>query len=211
MKLIDGIKNKGRPFEIPDCSRDDLPDFFVEMGFKRGVEIGVDKGEFSEKFCKAGLELYSIDPWKYDNDYQDSRSQNRLDFLYEHSKRVLSHYPNSKILRKTSMEALNDFEDESLDFAYIDGNHQLKYVIEDIVEWSKKLRVGGIICGHDFIYTNPRTAAGVCHVIYAVNAYTQAYGIRNWYLLGRKENREGEKRDKWRSWMWMRPENKFGI
>ncbi len=31
MKLIDGIKLKGAPAEIPDCSRDDLPQFFVEM------------------------------------------------------------------------------------------------------------------------------------------------------------------------------------
>ncbi len=205
MKIIDGLKLKGRPAEIPDSSRDDLPQFFVEMGFKVGAEIGVDKGEFSEKFCKTGLTLYAVDPWKYDDDYQDSHTQERLDFLYEHTKRVLHPYPHARILRKTSMEAVKDFADESLDFVYIDGNHQLKYVIEDLVEWSKKVKRGGVICGHDYIYTNPRTAAGICHVIYAVNAYTQAYKIRNWYLLGRKETRIGEKRDKWRSWMFVKP------
>lgn len=202
MRLMDAIKQKGRPFEIPDCSRDDLPQFFVDMGFKVGAEIGVDKGEFSQKFCMAGLNLYAIDPWKYDTDYQDSRTQERLDFLYEHTKRVLAPYQNVTIIRKTSMEAVADIANESLDFVYIDGNHQLKYVIEDLVEWSKRLKPGGVICGHDYIYTNPRTAAGICHVIYAVNAYTGAYKIDNWYLLGRKEPKEGEKRDKWRSWMW---------
>src|SRR4029078_5218989 len=103
------------------------------------------------------------------------------------------------------MEAVKDFKDESLDFVYIDGNHQLRYVIEDLVEWSKKIRSGGIISGHDYIYTNPRTAAGICHVIYAVNAYTATYKIKNWYLLGRKEEKPNEKRDKWRSWMWVKP------
>lgn len=107
------------------------------------------------------------------------------------------------------MEAVKDFTDNSLDFVYIDGNHQLQYVIEDITQWSKKLKVGGIISGHDYIYTNPRTAAGICHVIYGVNAYTKAYNIKDWYLLGRKENIDGEKRDKWRSWMWVKPEFKF--
>lgn len=204
MKIIDGLKLRGRPAEIPDCIRDDLPQFFVDMGFKRGAEIGVDKGEFSEKFCKAGLALYAIDPWHYDDDYQDTRSQERLDFLYGHTRRVLAPYPTCTVVRKASMEAVCDFPDESLDFVYIDGNHQLKHVIQDLVEWSKKIKRGGVISGHDYIYTNPRTVAGICHVIYAVNAYTQAYKIRNWYLLGRGENRPGEKRDSWRSWMWIK-------
>lgn len=206
MKIIDAIKSlKGSPAEIPDCSRDDLPVFLKEMGFTVGAEIGVDKGEFSEKFCKAGLKLYAIDPWKYDDDYTDSRTQERLDYLYEHTKRVLSPFPDVEIIRKTSMDAVKDFANDSLDFVYIDGNHQLKYVIEDLVEWSKKLKRGGIICGHDYIYTNPRTVAGICHVISAVNAYTQAYKIENWYLLGRKNPLPNEKRDKWRSWMWIKP------
>lgn len=205
MKLTNGIKVKGGPAEIPDCSRDDLPEFFKQMGYKVGAEIGVDRGEFSEKFCKAGLSLYAIDPWRYDDDYQDSRTQARLDFLYEHTKRVLAPYPDSVVIRKTSMEAVKDFADGSLDFVYIDANHQLKYVIEDLVEWSKKVKKGGVISGHDYIYTNPRTRAGICHVIYAVNAFTAAYKIRNWYLLGRGENRIGEKRDNWRSWMWINP------
>lgn len=205
MDLIQGIKLKGRPAEIPDVSRDDLPEFFVKMGYKIGAEIGVDKGEFSEKFCRVGLQIYCIDPWRYDEDYIDDRSQRRLDFLYEHTKRVLSPYPNSKIIRATSTEAVRHFKDRSLDFVYIDGNHQLKYVVEDLVNWSKKVKKGGIISGHDYIYTNPRTAAGICHVIYAVNAFTGAYNIRNWYLLGRKKGINGEKRDSWRSWMWINP------
>lgn len=203
MKLIDGLRLKGRPAEISDCSRDDLPQFFVEMGYRVGAEIGVDKGEFSQKFCQAGLRLYAIDPWLSYGDYKDSRGQAKLESIFEHTKKVLAPYPNCKIIRKTSMKAANDFPDRSLDFVYIDGNHQFKYVAEDIAEWSKKVNVGGVICGHDYIYTNPRTQAGICHVIYVVNAYTQAYGIDNWYLLGRYKSQEGEKRDKFRSWMFL--------
>jgi hypothetical protein len=209
MKLIDGLELKGRPAEIPDCSRDDLPQFFVDMGFTVGAEIGVDKGEFSEKIAQTGVKLFSVDPWKYDDDYVDRHSQDRLDSFYESTKQRLSKYPNATVIRKTSMEAVNDFPDNSLDFVYLDGNHQLKYIIEDLCEWSKKVKVGGIISGHDYIYTNPKTMAAICHVIYAVNAFTSAYNIRNWYILGRKENREGERRDSWRSWMWIKPEFKL--
>lgn len=206
MKLIDGLKLKGRPAEIPDCSRDDLPEFFKEMGFKVGAEIGVKKGEFSEKFAQAGLKIYAIDPWLSYRDYdEDPSNQKRLDFQYEHTKRVLAPYPESKIIRKTSMEAVSDFDDGSLDFVYIDGNHQFRYLADDLVEWSQKVKKGGVICGHDYIYTNPTTKAGTVHVIYVVNAYTQAYKIRNWYLLGRGERRGDEIRDRFRSWMWIKP------
>lgn len=206
MKLIDGIKQKGRPFEIPDCSRDDLPEFFKQMGFKAGAEIGVKKGEFSEKFAQAGLKIYAIDPWLSYEDYdEDPSNQKRLDFQYEHTKRLLAPYSNCKIIRKTSMNAVSDFEDGSLDFVYIDGNHQFRYLADDLVEWSKKVKKDGVICGHDYIYTSPKTKAGTVHVIYVVNAYTQAYKIRNWYLLGRGERRGNETRDRFRSWMWINP------
>lgn len=209
MKITDGLKLKGRPAEIPDCSRDDLPQFFVEMGFKVGAEIGVAKGEFSEKIAQAGLALYAVDPWQSYKDYEDTRGQARLDFLYEHTRRVLAPYPKCKVIRKTSMEAALDFDDESLDFVYIDGNHQFKYVAEDLTEWSKKVKKGGVICGHDYIYTNPRTQSGICHVIYVVNAYTRAYKINNWYLLGRGERLPGEIRDRFRSWMFINKEFKL--
>lgn len=209
MKIIDSLKHIGKPFEIPDCSRDDLPQFFVDMGFKKGAEIGVDKGQYSEVIAKSGLTLYSIDPWRSYDDYKETQGQERLDFLYEHTKRVLSPYPNAHIIRKTSMEALSDFDDHSLDFVYIDGNHQLQYVIEDLVGWAKKVKIGGVISGHDYIYTNPRTQAGICHVIPALDAYTRAYSIDNWYILGRKRADPGEKRDKFRSFMFLNKEFKY--
>ena len=209
MRILDGLKLRGRPAEIPDCSRDDLPQFFVEMGFKVGAEIGVDRGEFSEKLAKAGLQLYAIDPWRSYEDYEDTRGQERLDFLYEHTKRVLAPYPKCRIIRKTSMEAVEDFEDESFDFVYIDANHQFKYIAEDLCEWTTKVKKGGVVSGHDYIYTNPRTQAGICHVIYVVNAYTQAYKIDNWYLLGRKERLPGETRDRFRSWMFINKAFKY--
>jgi hypothetical protein len=204
MDLIKAIKETGRPFEIPDCSRDDLPQFFVDMGFKVGAEIGVYKGEFSEKFAKVGLSLFAIDPWRIYKDYSNPRGQERLDFQYEHTKRVLDPYPKCKIIRKTSMEAIEDFEDESLDFVYIDGNHDFRYIAEDLAEWTKKVRKGGIVSGHDFFFTKTGTNTTHWHVAFVLKAYIDAYSITNWFLLGTKNPVEGEKRDKWRSWMFVK-------
>ena len=203
MKLIDGLKLKGRWVEIPDCSRDDLPELFKELGFKKGVEIGTYKGEFAEVIAKSGLELYGVDPWlSYPNYLYFSKyeqDQVVLNEQYEESKRVLKPYPNAHLIRKMSMDALEDFEDESLDFVYIDGNHTFRYVAEDIAEWTKKVKKGGIVCGHDYFYGRPSSV-----VRYVVDAYVAAHAIQKLYILGRKHSDKGERRDPWRSWMFIR-------
>lgn len=204
MKISEGIKLRGKWVEIPDCSRDDLPGFFVEMGFKAGVEIGTYKGIYTEILAKSGLQIYTVDPWlSYpDYPYYTSREQNQklLDAQYEESRNRLTPYPNCTIIRKTSMDAAENFEDGSLDFVYIDGNHSFKYVAEDICEWSKKIRKGGVISGHDYIYSNPLNF----HVRHVVDAYVQAYAIQKFWVLGRKKADKGETRDQWRSWMFFK-------
>jgi hypothetical protein len=201
MKIIDGIKK--RDIEIPDCGRNDLPEFFIEMGYKKGVEIGTYKGLFAEVIAKSGLEIYGVDPWLSYPDYlyYNSREQDQevLNEQYEESKKRLAPYPNAHLIRKTSMDALADFEDESLDFVYIDGNHTFKYVAEDLCEWTKKVKKGGVVCGHDYFYGKPSSV--VRHV---VDAYVAAYGIHKFFVLGRKKVEKGEHRDDWRSWMFIK-------
>ena len=101
------------------------------------------------------------------------------------------------------MDAVKDFADESLDFVYIDANHEFKYVTEDIFEWSKKVRKGGAIAGHDYFYAKQRKFDNI-HVRYVVDAYTATFRIHPWYVLGRKEKVEGEVRDQFRSFMWIK-------
>jgi hypothetical protein len=204
-EFIQNNKEAGR-IEIPDVVRNDLPEFFKSMGYTAGVEIGVYKGYFSKTIAESGLILYSIDPWKAYGDYADGdRFQDRQDYLYRNALHRLSPYPNCTIIRSTSMNALNRFADESLDFVYIDGHHGFKFVAEDIWEWSKKVRQGGIISGHDYgLAGKPPDDPYTLHVKYVVDAYTAACGIKTWYVLGRKNAPEGEKRDNWRSWFWFK-------
>ena len=203
MKIIDGLKLQGQPAEIPDCGRSDLPQFFVDMGFRVGAEIGVFRGGYTATFCEAGLKMYAVDPWLIYPDHYSVGGQKRQELVYEGAKKSLAPY-DCTILRKTSMDALADISDGSLDFVYIDGNHDFKYVAEDISEWSKKVRVGGVVSGHDYLFYDLEGRSS--HVPYVVNAYTAAYGIKNWYVLGRAHKEEKrETRDHWRSWMWIKP------
>lgn len=153
------------------ATRVDLAKHFGELGFKTGAEIGVCKGKFSRVFCwnVPDLCLHCIDTWE--SDPLDPGSEGALNEAnYEHAKKILQPF-NVKFIRKTSMMALNNFEDASLDFVYIDANHSFDYVMQDIIEWSKKVRVGGIVSGHD--YFRLRFAG----VILAVNTYAKAHGL----------------------------------
>jgi len=203
MKIIDGLQKNGKilPLEIPNVGREDLPQFFKDLGFKTGAEIGVEQGLFSELICKAGMKLYAIDSWLKYGDCQNHISQEEMDSFYEDTKKRLAPY-DCAIIRKFSLDAVKDFKDESLDFVYIDGAHDFQNVTNDIIEWSKKVRKGGVISGHDYIVIE--RPSDVIHVKWVIDAYTQAYKINPWYVLGRKDNVEGEKRDKQRSWMWIK-------
>ena len=188
------------PIEIPNVGRDDLAALFAELGFTSGAEIGVEQGLYSETLCKVnpGLRLYSIDAWKAYKGYRDHVTQGKLDGFYQVTQERLSSYRVS-LIRKFSVEALQDFNDGTLDFVYIDANHELPFVMFDIIEWSKKVRKDGIVAGHDY-YKSTRFDTKN-HVTYAVNAYVQSYRIHPWFLAGSKEKRLGETRDDSRSWM----------
>jgi len=189
------------PIEIPDIGRDSLARLFVDLGYRFGVELGVERGLYSEVLCKANpdLHLYSVDSWQHYEGYRDHVDQNKFDSFYAAAQERMGPY-SCELVRKFGKDAAQDFRDASLDFVYIDANHSLPYVIEDIMTWLPKIKPGGIISGHDYRKTKNNFAL---HVVQAVNAYTDAYKVRPWFVLGRKDMIEGEIRDTHRSWMWV--------
>lgn len=71
--------------------------------------------------------------------------------LYQTAVSTLSPYPNAKIIQARSQDALPLFEDNSLDFVYIDASHDFDNVMMDIIGWTKKVRSKGIVSGHDYV------------------------------------------------------------
>lgn len=167
-----------RTANLPYCAgmrynRVHLAELLGEVGFNRGAEIGVRQGAYSLRLCKRNpnLSLYCVDPWSaLGNKYP----QEKQDQIYEAAKKNLSKY-NVTFIRKTSMDALADVEDLSLDFVYIDGNHTFDYAVLDIVLWSCKVRSGGIVAAHDCY-------GGEVGVQKAVEAYVHCHHIDPWYV-----------------------------
>lgn len=208
LKKFDLKLNAWEPIAIPNMGRDQLPLLLAELGFKTGAEIGVERGIYSEIILKANpqLHLYSIDPWKA-SAYEPGihgvdQDQDHFDSYYKVAKKRLAPYKNCEIIRKVSLVAVKDFPDESLDFVYIDANHEFVEVASDLHAWKKKVRPGGIVSGHDYAYydTNKHN-----HVKYVLHAYTNSYKIHPLFVVGAKEmNQPGIIRDKFRSWFFVK-------
>ena len=208
MKLLEALNIKDRFVEVPDCGRDDFPAFFKEMGFKVGAEIGVYKAEYTKILCSTGLKIYAIDPYLAYDDYNEPNRdfQARQDYICRKVCKRMASYPNCTVIRKTSMDAVKDFKHGDLDFVYIDAHHGFKYVAEDLWEWSKIVKKGGIISGHDYALNNKHARDPyVLNVRYVLDAYVKCFHIEPLFILGRHDAPEGEKRDKWRSWMFINP------
>ena len=195
--------------EIPNVGRDDLAVLFAELDFKVGVEVGVEQGLYSEVLCRANpnLHLYCVDAWEAYSGYRDHVGEDKLKDFYDKTSERLAPY-NVTLIKKFSMDAIKDFEDESLDFVYIDANHELPWVIDDIFHWDKKVKPGGIVSGHDY-YKSKRLYTK-CHVKYAVDCYTQSFRVKPWFILGRQAKISGEVRDTSRSWMWVKRPIQYG-
>jgi len=193
--------NQPSPIEIPNTNRKELARLFRRLNFRVGAEIGVEAGVYSRDLCKCNprAKVYLVDSWAAYRRYREHVTQEKINTLYREALERLKNFDNYEIVRKFSMEAVKDFEDESLDWVYIDANHWLEYVVQDIGFWSRKVKRGGIVSGHDYIRRE-----GV-HVVQAVQAYVYCYGIKPWFLLGRQAKAPGEKRDTSRSWFWIKP------
>ena len=117
------------------------------------VEVGVLNGVNAEYMINnLNIKiLYLIDPYCDANGTESmTYSKEEIGKAAVKAMKRLSKYKDVEIvfINKTSNEALKEIP-EDVDFIYIDGNHTYKYVKQDIENYYKKVRAGGVIGGHD--------------------------------------------------------------
>ena len=76
--------------------------------------------------------------------------------------------------RDFSVQAASDFEDNTLDFVYVDARHDYAGALEDMVAWWPKLKDGGLMAGHDFIPDQIKPVEGDFGVQKAVLEFTKS-------------------------------------
>jgi hypothetical protein len=134
--------------------REEFGEFLTSKNLiKKGVEVGSFKGKFARTILEKweGV-LYMVDPWYELEDYNDMSNIGLNQDAYLEAMRSINDFRDrAYMLRCLSKQAVDLFPDESLDFVYIDGNHEYSYVVQDIKLWYPKVKKGGIVAGHDYL------------------------------------------------------------
>ncbi|MDP2578633.1 class I SAM-dependent methyltransferase [Shimia thalassica] len=130
--------------EIVDIlqERKELP-LFLERDGLVGIELGVAGGWYSKRLNESGLfsELYGVDLY---GDHHDTKEY--IEAL--HNVGLREKY---WLLRMSFEDALDVFPDEYFDFVYIDGYaHTGEERGKTMFDWYNKVKVGGMIAGHDY-------------------------------------------------------------
>jgi len=195
LKKYDIDIKKPSPHYLPIGRFKDIPRLFNELGFKIGVEVGVFEGDYSRWLLKMmpKLKLYGVDTWIPYKDYKDFKDNTIID-AYKKAKNNVKGF-DCTLIKGWSEKVVKKFDDESLDFVFIDGNHAYEWVVQDIALWSKKVRKGGIVYGHDYKdYTHSRRWKEMS-VIPAVDGWVKAYKINPWFVIARNKDN---------SWMYVK-------
>jgi len=143
-----------------------LADIINDRGYMSGAEIGCLWGSTTGHLLRncPGLELYAVDMWSpdmYGDDLPPWDFVRAKERFYEAVKDF-----NPTVLEGVSWEMSKWVDDGYLDFVFIDANHNYESVYKDIVSWSRKIRPGGMLCGHDYAERFPG-------VVMAVNELTE--------------------------------------
>lgn len=127
---------------------------------RKAIEIGSWRGESTHIFASCGLfrgGITCIDPWVDNHHYSRFMSENetmsdiRKDF--ETNCRLYlkpNNHCSVRVIRDYSQFCYDEFDDNSVDFIYIDGDHAKECVAQDIEKYLPKLKKGGVIAGHDY-------------------------------------------------------------
>jgi hypothetical protein len=190
---------KKMPIEIKEFTRDDLASFFSSLEFTKGAELGTAEGIFSLSLLSRNenLVLHSIDP--YISSEKNKWSPEKIAKYEREADLRLKSHPRSIQFKTMSHDASRYFQDEELDFVYIDANHHYEFALEDMRDWWRIVRPGGIMAGHDWeVYPFPHSK--YWDVKGAVNAFVEEREIKQWFVLGRN-SKDKEYLNCPRSWM----------
>lgn len=189
MDAIEYLTNKFKlntnikpPIPIRGINRTIMARTLGELGLKVGAEIGVAQGDHAKTLCEEnpGVKLYCIDVWNLYPGYNEYTD--RIKRYYQEAQAKLAQY-DTVFIKKFSMDALADIPDGSLDFVYIDGAHDFKNVAMDICEWTKKVKIGGVVFGHDYKRSRDTHGKYPVDVKDVVQAYTYSHSIDPWFVL----------------------------
>ena len=135
--------------------------------FKNFVEVGVWKGHSISYLAhilrdRDGVKVSAVDLWEtcvdqpgfiYLGPEEDSDVWKYLYAIYNENLKRTGTRDIITDYKQCSWEAAENFEDESIDFCFIDAGHTYDEVQKDIDAYLPKMKKTGILAGHDYTYS----------------------------------------------------------
>lgn len=149
------------------------------------AEVGTHRGEFAHVLLKSwhGERLYCVDHWDVPPGYENqaamlpSKGASRSDD-YAAAASVLDRFRGRvELLKETSAAASARFRDRSLDFVYIDGDHEREGVEADLKLWWPKVARKGVLAGHDFVCPGEKDGGWGRNIQPPVIALAERHGL----------------------------------
>lgn len=134
------------------CSGFGLVELLKDKGKIVGLEIGCDVGDTAHFLLSSlpELTLHSVDPYQNYVDWNGNNLTNREEILQRATNRLSPFENRYTLYRKTSDDAVNDFEDGQFDFIFIDGLHTYNQLTKDCKNYYSKVKDGCLFSGHDY-------------------------------------------------------------
>ena len=141
-----------------------------------GIELGVAQGVFSKRMMGSGKfqRFYGVDLY--------GTGQHNTQEYCATLKYVGFDDPRYCLLRMDFDSALNLFEDNYFDFIYVDGfAHTGEEGGKTLIDWIKKLKVGGVFAGDDYHSDWPL-------VVWAVNDLARQLDVKISVTQGQEDS-----------------------
>jgi len=114
------------------------------------VEVGVYEGKslayFMVEMLRANksFNVYAVDSFTFN----DEQTNENIEVVFRRN--LASVIDKVNVIKGDSGLSAEQFEDESIDFLFLDADHVKSRVYSDIRAWLPKIKKNGIISGHDY-------------------------------------------------------------
>ena len=115
-----------------------------------GCELGVLEGDHAEELFRSvkPKELHLVDYWRLAPDRPGLGADNWRKVRDRFDARIAEGVV--QLHEGSFADVLKRFPDRFFDWIYIDGYHTYEATKRDIADALPKIKIGGILCGHDF-------------------------------------------------------------
>ena len=164
-------------------TREEIPTYLKMFDLTdRICELGVAQGENLKTMISHTFPNYvlALDAWS--EEVCPHYKQKRHDASYAEVQKYCTYaekWSGAKIdvIKGDHSLLVDNYEDESFDYIHIDSDHRYEQVKRDIEQWWPKVKMGGILSGHD--YTSYSELYGV---IQAVNEFVKDNKIKYFHV-----------------------------